>query len=79
MSLSDSSNGRATLWRGDSGSYTGPDTAFPGVHHGEIIYGDTRWIEDDCPATFSEYIFLYPACLMISHWLTENAELNSLF
>ena len=25
--------------------------------HGEIIYGDTRWIEDDCPATFSEYIF----------------------
>ena len=49
------------------------------IIHGEIIYGDTRWIEDDCPATFSEYIFLYPACLMISHWLTENAELNSLF
>ena len=47
------------------------------LNHGEIIYGDTRWIEDDCPATFSEYIFLYPACLMISHWLTENAELNS--
>ena len=47
--------------------------------NGEIIYGDTRWIEDNCPATFSEYIFLYPACLMISHWLTENAELNSLF
>ena len=47
--------------------------------HGQIINGDTRWIEDDCPATFSEYIFLYPACLMISHWLTENAELNSLF
>ena len=22
-------------------------------YHGEIIYGDTRWIEDDCPATFS--------------------------
>ena len=52
---------------------------FPNPTHGEIIYGDTRWIEDDCPATFSEYIFLYPACLMISHWLTENAELNSLF
>ena len=45
----------------------------------EIIYGDTRWIEDDCPDPFSEFIFLYPAFLMISHWLTENAELNSLF
>ena len=48
-------------------------------HHGEIIYGGTRWIEDDCSATFSEYIFLFPACLMISHWLTKNAELNSVF
>ena len=47
--------------------------------HGEIIYGGTRWIEDDCSATFSEYIFLFPACLMISHWLTKNAELNSVF
>ena len=47
--------------------------------HGEIIYGGTRWIEDDCYATFSEYIFLFPACLMISHWLTKNAELNSVF
>ena len=48
-------------------------------HHGEIIYGGTRWIEDDFSATFSEYIFLFPACLMISHWLTKNAELNSVF
>ena len=24
--------------------------------NGEIIYGGTRWIEDDCSATFSEYI-----------------------
>ena len=47
--------------------------------HGEIIYGGTRLIEDDCSATFSEYIFLFPACLMISHWLTKNAELNSVF
>ena len=47
--------------------------------HGEIIYGGTRWIEDDCSTTFSEYIFLFPACLMISHWLTKNAELNSVF
>ena len=51
----------------------------PMASHGEIIYGDTTWIEDDCPVTFSEYIFLYPAYLMISHWLTENAEINSLF
>ena len=48
-------------------------------NHGEIIYGGTRWIEDDCSATFSDYIFLFPACLMISHWLTKNAELNSVF
>ena len=41
--------------------------------------GGTRWIEDDFSATFSEYIFLFPACLMISHWLTKNAELNSVF
>ena len=46
---------------------------------GEIIYAGTRWIEDDFSATFSEYIFLFPACLMISHWLTKNAELNSVF
>lgn len=45
----------------------------------ERLYGGTRWIEDDCSATFSEYIFLFPACLMISHWLTKNAELNSVF
>ena len=23
--------------------------------HGEIIYGGTSWIEDDCPDTFSEF------------------------
>ena len=28
--------------------------------HGEIIYGDTSWIEDDCPDTFSEFIFPFP-------------------
>ena len=50
-----------------------------GSVHGEMMYGGTRWIEDDCSATFSEYIFLFPACLMISHWLTKNAELNSVF
>ena len=49
------------------------------TNHGEIIYGGTRRIEDDRSATFSEYIFLFPACLMISHWLTKNAELNSVF
>ena len=54
---------------------------FNSFFHGEIIYGGTRWIEDDRSATFSEYIFLFifPACLMISHWLTKNAELNSVF
>ena len=51
----------------------------PYLNHGEIIYGGTRRIEDDCSATFSEYIFLFPACLMITHWLTKNAELNSVF
>ena len=57
-----------------------PDAALcPTSYHGEIIYGGTRWIEYDCSATFSEYIFLFPACLMISHWLTKNAELNSVF
>ena len=43
--------------------------------HGEIMYEDTSWIEDDCPDTFSEFIFLFPLalqllCVMISHWLT---------
>ena len=54
-------------------------THLPTYSHGEIIYGGTRWIEDDCSATFSEFFFLFPACLMISHWLTKNAELNSVF
>ena len=49
------------------------------MEHGEIIYGGTRRIEDDRSATFSEYIFLFPACFMISHWLSKNAELNSVF
>ena len=30
--------------------------------HGEIIYGGTRWIEDDCSDTFSEFIFPFPPC-----------------
>ena len=58
---------------------TSPRHFFTLRHHGEIKYGGTRQIEDDRSATFSEYIFLFPACLMISHWLTKNAELNSVF
>ena len=41
--------------------------------HGEIIYGDTSWIEDDCRDTFSDFFFyflLQLLCVMISHWLT---------
>ena len=39
------------------------------------MYEDTSWIEDDCPDTFFEFIFLFPLalqmlCVMISHWLT---------
>ena len=30
-------------------------------------YGFTRWIEDDCPATFSEYIFLFPSAAALCH------------
>ena len=26
------------------------------------VYGDTSWIEDDCPDTFSEFIFPFPPC-----------------
>ena len=33
-----------------------------GLYHGEIIYGGTSWIEDDCPDTFSEFIFPFPLC-----------------
>ena len=32
-----------------------------------------------CPCHISEFIFPFPAFLMISHCLTENAEQNSLF
>ena len=28
----------------------------------ERLYGDTSWIEDDCPDTFSEFIFSFPPC-----------------
>ena len=28
-----------------------------GFYHGEIIYGDTSWIEDNCPDTFSDFFF----------------------
>ena len=35
--------------------------------HGEIIYEDTSWIEDDCPNTFSEFIFLYPLAAVLCH------------
>ena len=40
---------------------------FPNPTHGEIIYGDTRWIEDDCPDTFSEFIFLFPPAAALCH------------
>ena len=36
-------------------------------NHGEIIYGGTRWIEDDCPDTFSEFIFLFPLAAALCH------------
>ena len=39
----------------------------PTQAHGEIIYGDTRWIEDDCPDTFYEFIFLFPAAAAPCH------------
>ena len=39
----------------------------PTQAHGEIIYGDTRWIEDDCPDTFSEFIFLFPPAAALCH------------
>ena len=45
----------------------------PTQAHGEIIYGDTRWIEDDCPDTFLNlffYFLLQLLCVMISHWMT---------
>ena len=37
------------------------------LYHGEIIYGDTSWIEDDCPDTFSEFIFLFPLADALCH------------
>ena len=30
-------------------------------------YGDTSWIEDDCPDTFSEFIFLFPTAAALCH------------
>ena len=38
-----------------------------GIGHGEIIYGDTSWIEDDCPDTFSEFNFLFPLAAALCH------------
>ena len=32
-----------------------------------LLYGDTSWIEDDCPDTFSEFIFLYPLAAALCH------------
>ena len=35
--------------------------------------GYTSWIADNCPDTFSEFIFLFPSCscsVTICHWLT---------
>ena len=43
--------------------------------NGEIIYGDTRWIEDDCPGALTLflnlffYFLLQLLCVMISNWL----------
>ena len=28
----------------------------------DVYNGCTSWIEDDCPDTFSEFIFLFPSC-----------------
>ena len=44
--------------------------------HGEIIYGDTRWIKDDCPDTFSEFIFPFPpaAALCDDFSLVDSVE-----
>ena len=35
----------------------------------DVYNGCTSWIEDDCPDTFSEFIFLFPSC-SCSVWLT---------
>ena len=43
--------------------------------HGEIIYGDTSWIEDDCPDTFSEFFhFLSAAALCDDFLLVDSVE-----
>ena len=36
--------------------------------HGEIMYGDTSWIEDNWPDTFSEFIFPFPPCRCSVCW-----------
>ena len=41
--------------------------SFLSACHGEIIYGDTSWIEDDCHDTFSEFIFLFPTAAALCH------------
>ena len=35
--------------------------------HGETIYGDTSWIEDDCLDTFSDFFFLFPLAAALCH------------
>ena len=35
--------------------------------HGEIMYEDTSWIEDDCPDTFSEFIFHFFPVAALCH------------
>ena len=50
-----------------------------------LLYGDTSWIEDDCPDTFSEFIFLFPSCSfslchdfsLVNSVETLNAKSNS--
>ena len=38
------------------------------MEHGEIIYGGTSLIEDDCSDTFSEFIFPFPPCSCSVWW-----------
>ena len=42
----------------------------------ERLYGDTSWIEDDFPDTFSEFIFLFPAAAALcqNFSLVDNVE-----
>ena len=33
----------------------------------DVYNGCTSWIEDDCPDTFSEFIFLFPPAAALYH------------